>query len=310
VIAAYNCGPGSVNKAIRRSGGKRNFWDIYYYLPRQTRGHVPAFIAATYTMNYYREHNLVPVRIELPIPTDTLMVSEELHLGQVSEVLGLPIDLLRDINPQYKKDIIPGHSRPFSLKLPMEHSLQFIDLRDSIFACRDSVYFNKEVITKSPADYTSSRYLPEPPSKNMTKVSYTVKSGDNLGIIAGWYHVRVSDLKYWNNIYGSMIRSGQQLIVYVPKDKAGQYRKINDMSFAEKQRSVGKEVKEQSTSPRTGSAPLSDEYIYYTIRSGDTLWDIARKYSGVSDTDIMELNNISNAGKIRPGQVIKIKRKG
>jgi len=100
VIAAYNCGPGSVNKAIRRSGGKKNFWDIYYYLPRQTRGHVPAFIAATYTMNYYKEHNLVPVKIDLPIPSDTLMITDELHLLQVSEVLGIPIDLLRDINPQ------------------------------------------------------------------------------------------------------------------------------------------------------------------------------------------------------------------
>jgi len=309
VIAAYNCGPGSVNKAIRRSGGKKNFWDIYYYLPRQTRGHVPAFIAATYTMNYYKEHNLVPVKIDLPIPSDTLMITDELHLLQVSEVLGIPIDLLRDINPQYKRDVIPGHSRPFSLKLPMEYSLQFIDLQDSILAYKDSILFNKEIKTKAPADYTSSTYLPEPPSKNMTKVSYTVKSGDNLGIIAGWYHVKLSDLKYWNNIYGSMIRSGQQLIVYVPKTKAKQYGKIDDMSFAEKQRSIGKTVTSEPVASSVANEPLSNDFIYYTIRSGDTLWEIAQKYSGVSDTDIMQLNNISNAGKIRPGQVIRIKRK-
>jgi membrane-bound lytic murein transglycosylase D len=136
VIAAYNCGPGNVNKAIRRSGGKRNFWDIYYYLPRETRGHVPAFIAATYTMNYHQEHLLYPRPIELPIPADTIMVNDNLHLEQVAAVLGIPIEMLRDINPQYKYDIIPGKEKSYALKIPVKYSMQFLELEDSIFTWR------------------------------------------------------------------------------------------------------------------------------------------------------------------------------
>ena len=316
-IAAYNCGPGNVNKAIRRSGGKRDYWDIYYYLPRETRGYVPAYIAAAYTMNYYSEHNLVPQKVGLPIPVDTIMINEQLHLMQVSEVLGIPIGLLRDINPQYRRDIIPGQSKPFALKIPAEYSLKFIDLQDSIFAYKDSVYFNKAVATRSPSYYTASRYQPEPPSANMSEVYYTVKSGDNLGYISTWFNVRLSDLKYWNNIDGTMIRSGQKLLVYVPDSKVAHYKKINEMTYTEKQKMVGKEVAaapaEEGTNdeelPGDSDEELSEDYIYYTIRTGDTLWEIAKKYPGVTDTGIMELNNITDADKIQPGQVIKIKRK-
>jgi membrane-bound lytic murein transglycosylase D len=310
VIAAYNCGPGNVNKAIRRSGGKTDYWDIYYYLPRETRGYVPAFIAAAYVMNYYQEHNLVPREISLPIPVDTIMISQQLHLMQVSEVLGIPIGLLRDINPQYRKDIIPGQSKPYALKIPAEYSLRFIDLQDSIFAYKDSVYFNKDIATKSPSYYTASRYQPEPPSADMSEVYYTVKSGDNLGYIATWFNIRLSDLKYWNNIDGTMIRAGQKLLIYVPDSKVAHYKKINQMTYAEKQKMVGKDVAEKDTESVTDTDDFSENYIYYTVRSGDTLWDIAQKYPGVTDTDIMELNKITDAGKIRPGQVIKIKRKG
>ena len=122
VIAAYNCGPGNVNKAIRRSGGKRNYWDIYYRLPRETRGYVPAFIAASYTMNYYEEHNLQPKNIEIPTVTDTICVKEKLHLGQVSEVLNIPIQQLRDMNPHFKKDIIPENKKKdYFLRIPEQY---------------------------------------------------------------------------------------------------------------------------------------------------------------------------------------------
>jgi len=317
VIAAYNCGPGNVSKAIRRSGGKTNYWDIYRYLPRETRGYVPAYIAAAYTMNYYREHNLMPQQIGLPMPVDTIMITENLHLMQVSEVLGIPISLLRDINPQYKKDIIPGQSKPFPLKIPAEYSLKFIDLQDSIFAFKDSVYFSKAMMLKGPSYYTASRYKPEPPSANMSAIYYTVRSGDNLGYIATWFDVRLSDLKYWNDIYGTRIRSGQKLLIYVPDSKATYYKKVNQITFAEKQKMVGKEMAagavEEGTSdqglPGDEQAELSGDYIYYVIRSGDTLWDIAKKFPGITDTDIMQWNNITSADKIKPGQVIRIKRK-
>ena len=308
VIAAYNCGPGNVNKAIRRSGGKRNYWDIYYYLPRETRGHVPAYIAATYTMYYYREHNLHPRKIELPLASDTIMINEELHLMQVSEVLGIPIKQLRDMNPQYRADVIPAKAGSYSLRLPLEYTSRFIDLRDSIFAYKDSLYFDPSKIITSPTTYTSSKYMHEPPSDNLAKLYYTVKSGDNLGFIASWYNVRVSDLRYWNNIRRNLIRSGQKLVIYVHKTKVNKYKDINSMSFAEKQKMIGKTVTIDSTPEKVVVVEDSD-YLYYTVKSGDTLWDIAKKYSGVTDTDIMRLNNISNPDKIRPGQRLKIKPK-
>ena len=308
VIAAYNCGPGNVNKAIRRSGGKRDFWDIYYYLPRETRGHVPAFIAATYTMNYYQEHELFPKPIGLPIPADTIMVKNNLHLEQVSGVLGIPLQMLRDINPQYKHDIIPGKEKPYALKIPVQYAMQFIALEDSIFAYRDSVYFNPGKVTRSPSYYTS-RYVPKPPSPNMEKVTYTIKSGDNLGFIASWFHVRVSDLKYWNNIYGNTIRSGKKLIIYVPRDKAAYYSGVDKKSFAEKQKSIGKDVSPPATPRIPAGGGDKQDYVLYEVRSGDTLWDIARKYPGVSDTDLIRLNGLSDGDRIKPGMIIKIKPK-
>ncbi len=308
VIAAYNCGPGNVNKAIRRSGGKRNFWDIYYYLPRETRGHVPAFIAATYTMHYHPEHMLFPRPIDLPIPADTIMINDNLHLEQVSKVLDIPLEMLRDINPQYKFDIIPGKEKPYALKIPVQYSMQFLALEDSIFAFQDSVYFNNKNAPGHPL-ITQATYVPKPPSPNMEKVTYTIKSGDNLGFIASWFNIRVSDLKYWNNIYGTTIRSGKKLIIYVPKDRVAYYSQIDQKSFAEKQKSVGKEVSPAAAPVTTGGGSDNQDYVLYTVRSGDTLWDIANKYPGVSDTDLIRLNGLSDGNRISPGMIIKIKPK-
>ncbi len=304
VIAAYNCGPGNVNRAIRRAGGRKDFWEIYYFLPRETRGHVPAFIAATYAMHYYREHGLQAKPLELPFPVDTIMVQKNLHLDQVAHVLGVSKKMLRDINPQYKWDIIPGREKPYALKIPAEYSMNFIELEDSIFAWNDSVYFDAGKLTKTPEYYTS-KSVPRAPSPNMVKLTYTIKSGDNLGFISEWYNVRLSDLKYWNNIYGTTIRSGKKLYVFVPKSEEVQYRKIDEMSFAEKQKSIGKVVAE--TKP--ASKPSSD-YVLYTIRSGDSLWEIAKKYQGVSDTDLIELNDLGDGDSIKPGMVIRIRPKG
>jgi membrane-bound lytic murein transglycosylase D len=304
VIAAYNCGPGNVRKAIRRAGPKKNYWDIYYYLPRETRGHIPAYIAATYLMNYYYEHNLHPRNIELPLVTDTIMINEDLHLKQVAEVLDIPIKMLRDLNPQYRMDIVPGNNKGFSLTLPFEFSLHFIDLQDSILAYKDSVYFSPHNVITNP---TRSRYVPEPPT-GKTKLYYTVKSGDNLGYIAEWYNVRASDLRYWNNIRRNLIRTGQKLAVYVSPDKVQEYKKINSMTFEEKQKSIGASTV-RPEEILANQEPLDDSYIYYTVKYGDTLWDIAKKYPGVTETDLMKINNLKNAKRILPGQNIKIRKK-
>ena len=151
----------------------------------------------------------------------------------------------------------------------------------------------------------------------MSEIHYIVKSGDNLGFISEWFHVGLSDLKYWNNIDGTMIRAGQKLLIYVPDSKVAHYKKINEMSFAEKQKMIGKDVGTGASQSITNDEALpededeepGEDFIFYTIRSGDTLWEIAQKYPGVTDTDIMKLNNITDADKIQPGQVIKIKRK-
>jgi membrane-bound lytic murein transglycosylase D len=311
VIAAYNCGPGNVNKAIRRSGGKRNYWDIYYYLPRETRGHVPAFIAATYMMNYYKEHNLTPVPISFPLASDTIMVTKNLHLAQVSEVLGIPIALLRDMNPQYRADIIPGEAHPMVLRLPLEQTAKFIDYEKNIYAYKDSVFFNPEKAITSPTTFDASS-AGDPPPGNYAKLSYTVKTGDNLGFISTWYNVRISDIRYWNNIRHNTIRAGQRLTIYVPRNKVERYEDINSLSFSEKQNKAG--VKSTATASASTARPVqiasnSGEYVTYTVKQGDTIWDIMKKYPGVTESEIKQWNNLSDAARIQAGQKLKIRPK-
>lgn len=305
VIAAYNCGPVNVNKAIRRSGGKKNYWEIYYHLPRQTRGHIPAFIAAAYVMNYYKEHKLVPHKCDLPIPSDTIMVAERLHLKQVSEVLGIPLQELRDMNPQYIRDIIPGEpDRPYALALPMSYSMKFIDLEDSIYHYKDSMFFSQNMLAQPV--YSRRGYAPGPPPGNSGTVYYTVKSGDNLGFISQWFHVSIGRLQDWNDLYRTRIREGQKLVIYVPKSKVSYYKSFNTMSFAEKQKSIGASGDKLNT---PGAAFTEGQDEYYTVKDGDTLWDIAKKFPGVTGSDIMELNNLSNPSKIVPGQKLRIRKR-
>jgi len=315
-LAAYNCGPGNVNKAIYRSGGKRDFWEIYYYLPRETRGYVPAFIAATYTMNFYKEHNLSKASMEIELHTDTIVLNDRLHLEQVAEVMNIPVKQLRDLNPQYRYDIIPASRKDaYSLVIPLARVGDFITLQDSIMAYKDSVFFNNEKIITTPSRVNAYQQVDLPADK-YDKLTYTVKSGDALGLIADWYDVRLSDLRYWNNISRNMIRSGQKLTIYKPKGKAEKYRNLDKMSYAEKQRFAGREVTSTTASAASASAATATnnsteedgEFFYYTVRSGDTLWEIAKKYPGVSDSDISRWNNLSNSNSIKPGQKIKIKR--
>ncbi|MBQ8066251.1 MAG: lytic transglycosylase domain-containing protein [Prevotella sp.] len=138
VIAAYNCGPGNINKAIHRAGGVKDYWQIYPYLPKETRGYVPAFIAANYIMTYYSQHNICPMRTRLPAQSDTVMINRNLHLEQVADVMGYNIEMLRTLNPMYRRDIIPGASEPYALRLPQNDAVRFIDLQDSIYNHRAS----------------------------------------------------------------------------------------------------------------------------------------------------------------------------
>jgi membrane-bound lytic murein transglycosylase D len=306
VIAAYDCGPGNVNKAIRRSQNKKDYWDIYYRLPRETRGYIPQYVAAAYAVNYYSEHNLRPLPVNIPVSTDTIMVNKDIHLTQISAVMGIPIEELRALNPQYKTGFVPGSSRPLALILPMNHLSDFIDLHDTIRSYKSDVYLNKSTQIADPAH---SSYLPAD-VKGKTKLIYIVKDDDNLGFISGWYRVPVSDIRYWNNIYRNTIRVGQKLAIYVEPSKSEYYSRINSMSFEDKQLMVGKTV-QANTQPVAflQEFETDGEFITYTVRNGDTIWDIVKMYDNVTTSQVMALNNISDPEKIKVGQKLKIKKK-
>jgi membrane-bound lytic murein transglycosylase D len=310
VIAAYDCGPGNVNKAIKRSGNKKDYWGIYYRLPRETRGYMPQYIAAAYAINYYKEHGIQPLPINIPVATDTIMVNKDIHLTQISEVMKIPIGELRALNPQYMTGLVPGSSKPQVLILPMNHVGDFIDLYDTIREYKSEVYLNRKIQI---ADPVRSSYLPAD-IKGKTKLIYSIKDGDNLGFISEWYHVGLSDLRYWNNIYRNTIHIGKKIVIYVDPSKSEYYSKINIMSFEDKQKMVGKPGTSSlaSTIPAAQSSLLSQSdgnYITYTVRYGDTIWDIVKLFDNVTTTEVLNLNNISDPGKIQVGQKLKIKKK-
>lgn len=207
VIAAYNCGPGNVNKAIRRAGGATDYWSIYNYLPRETRGYVPAFIAANYIMNYYCHHNICPMNTEIIPPTDTLQISRELHLQQVADLCDITIDELKSLNPQYKRNIIPGNTKPYSLRLPQTKIATFIDNQDTIYNHRAAELFkNRKTVA------VSNKITP---TVGKGTLSYhTIRSGETLSTIAQRYGVKVSQLKDWNGLSSNRIRAGKKLKIY------------------------------------------------------------------------------------------------
>ena len=210
VIAAYNCGPGTINKAIRRSGGKTDYWEIYNYLPRETRGYVPAFIAANYVMTYYCKHNICPMETNIPEATDTVQVSRNLHFQQIADLCGVEMDEIKSLNPQYKKNIIPGDSKPQTLRLPLNAISTFIDRQDTIYAHRsDELFKNRRTVaiagTGSKSKATAGNGKP---------IYYKIRNGDTLGGIAERYGVSVRKLRSWNGLRNNKIRAGKTLKIY------------------------------------------------------------------------------------------------
>ncbi|MBR2959248.1 MAG: transglycosylase SLT domain-containing protein [Bacteroidales bacterium] len=204
-IAAYNCGSGNINKAIARSGGKRGFWDIYYNLPRETRGYIPSFIAVIYVMNYYEEHGLRPGRINLPLRSDTIMLDRDVFLQFVAEETGMEMDELRTLNPQYRVDFIPGSSGMYPICLPTSRLEPFINNQDSIYA-RTADSLSRRPVKVEPRGKSVH-------SKASGSKYYTVRKGDTLGKIASKHGISVSTLKKRNGLRSDKIRVGQKLKV-------------------------------------------------------------------------------------------------
>lgn len=229
VIAAYNCGPENINKAIHRSNGATDYWQIYPYLPKETRGYVPAFIAANYIMNYYCDHNICPMQANLPGKTDTVVVSRDVHFEQVAQVLGMEIDQIKQLNPQYRRNIVNGSTRPMALRLPATLVGKFIDNEDSIYAYRPDVLLakrtevevNDDVPSYSRRSSSSSRSKNTSSRKSRSKGkkgkknkggrNVTIRQGDTLSDIAKRNGTTVSKLKKLNKISGSSIRAGKKL---------------------------------------------------------------------------------------------------
>ncbi|MEG1838225.1 MAG: transglycosylase SLT domain-containing protein [Bacteroidaceae bacterium] len=205
VIAAYNCGPGNINKAIRRAGGSKDYWAIYNYLPKETRGYVPAFIAANYVMTYYCDHNICPMENTLPANTDTVQVTKDLHFEQIADICGINVEQIRSLNPQYKRDIVPGNTKSYPLRLPQNYISTFIDSQDTIYAHRANELFTKRKTVSAREDAVSKQY-------SSRKTTYhKIKNGDTLSTIARKYGVSVSSIKKWNNLRSTRIAAGKRL---------------------------------------------------------------------------------------------------
>lgn len=210
VIAAYNCGPGTINKAIRRSGGKTDYWEIYNYLPRETRGYVPAFIAANYVMTYYCKHNICPMETNIPEATDTVLVSKNLHFQQIADICGTDMDEIKSLNPQYKKGIIPGDNQPQTLRLSIKDISTFIDQQDTIYVHRQKELFkNRRLVSISDrsSSHSGSR-------GNGDLIYHRIRSGENLGSIARKYGVSVKQIQRWNGMTNTRISAGKRLKIY------------------------------------------------------------------------------------------------
>ena len=342
-IASYNCGAGNVNKAIRRSGGKRAFWDIWPYLPRETRGYVPAFVGALYAMTYYKEHGIKPEAIEMPAHVDTFRINKQLHLKQVAELTGAPLEELKNLNPQYRHDIIPGNSKEYILRLPYTYTNAFIEHEDSVYTHKYDEFFNPTTIKKIQDGADGERIV------------YVVKNGDYLGRIASRNRCTVAQIKRWNGLKSNNIRVGQRLVIYrggggpstssassststakpassstsTSSTPTGTYTvksgdtlsgiaarhgvTVNQLKqwngLTSNNIKVGQKLKlNSSSSSSSASTAGSGDYTTYTVKSGDSLYSIAKNYSGVSAQDIMNFNGMSNSN-IKPGMKIKIPKK-
>ena len=338
-LAAYNSGAGNVNKAIRRAGGVRNYWAIWPFLPRETRGYVPAFIAVNYVMNFAAEHNLYPVNPGILYNgIDTVHLSDVISFDQISEFLNIPMEDIEFLNPSFKMGIIPANANDvYVLRLPRKYVGEFVSNEKEIFN-----YKTKNGIERD-------KLLAQIEKAKQRDIHF-VRSGQTLGHIARDYHTSVSNLKAWNNLRGNTIYPGQKLIVYADPNRKNsrnssasnikrsgkksthtvkngenlgliakkyrctttdlkQWNNLKSSTIYPKQKLVVYKPEKNTTTSTTKIAQTNDgnvKYIYHTVKSGDTLWDIAKQYDGVTVNQIKQLNHITNTRRLKPGQKLKV----
>ncbi len=269
-LAAYNSGPGNVTKAIRRSGGYKNYWNIRPYLPRETQGYVPAFYATMYIFEYAKEHNLRPNAFSITyFETDTIRVKRQLTFAQINKVLKTDNTLLWQLNPQYKLGIIPYlKGRHYALRLPYDLTGVFVANEDSIYAFAAA------------DDAAREKPLPKYFEIN-SRIRYRVRNGDFLGKIANKYGVSVSKLKRWNGLKSSRLSIGQRLTIFPRRFPSVKTRST------------------KKTSPK-------GKYTIYVVKKGDSLWSISRKFPKVTMQQLKDWNNIWNSKQLKPGTKLKI----
>jgi membrane-bound lytic murein transglycosylase D len=311
-LAAYTCGPAGITRARNRAGANARFEQLYPFLPEPGRDFVPAFAAAAYVMTHAQQLGLRPLAMEaMPLP-DRIQLREPLRFSHVAHALGIPENELRNLNPVCRTEIIPGINIPVQLCLPQGYGQRFALIQDSIYL----VQLRMEAKRLEPkADATSGETneppkpkpvvaAPKPyaPPAGTVPLSYTIKSGDNVGLIAQWYGIGTKELRDMNGLTSDRIKAGDKLTIHVPKAKAATLGKIDGMSFDEKQALVGGTA--AAPVPKPVPAPATGTTTWHTVKSGENLWVIAKKYPGVTAEAIMKANGIGE--KLQPGMKLKI----
>jgi len=278
-LAAYNCGPGNVNKAVRRAGGPLDYWKIYDYLPRETRGYVPAFIAVNYMFNHAADHNIYPtIPNYCAYEVDTMHVRYPLELDKLSAILGANPQELRDLNPMFKAGVVPQMKDPATIYIPQTLVAGFIQNEDSI-----SRSYQPDISTPAPAGAVAQAR-----GGNTKTYTHVVRRGESLGLIAQRNRVSLHDLRRWNHIKGDRIHAGQRLVLH-------------------REAAVAAPVTAAAEPEEAKAAPDGKrEYIYHTIQPGDTLWEIAKSYPGVSVDDLKRMNGNMNIRHLTVGKRIKV----
>ncbi|HNI43191.1 MAG: transglycosylase SLT domain-containing protein [Chitinophagales bacterium] len=307
-IAAYNCGNTVVDQAIKKAGGNTNFWAISDFLPRQTRAYVPQYIAATYWMNYYFDHNIVfskPTDMPAYNSTDLLEVKGGLSLEAVSKHINVDANTLIALNPALKKGVVPNDQTYYQLRLPVTEIWTFKQHETSIYTTL--------VTEKSTTNTIVDKKTANNNKEQLAVLTYTVKKGDNLGTIATWYDCNSSDIKAWNKISGNVITVGQELKIYLKKSVSHYYRYINSNSFAQNEKYFGDDktpiaaANSKNTASSGKVAAAKNTFQQYTVKPGDSLWSITQKFPANTVKSLQQLNGLKTTEPIAPGQKIKIK---